>query len=179
MAGTLLPKKGKPILVLPDSIIGIVTVSTNEKIKPTTGFIFTKPVVQGQTNLPKNNSSNSSSNQTPFNNTTSSYTINSKKSTVQLSSTPGQIIPVDTLNLTYESPQGPLKYEEPPANSNTSATKTDSVIEYVSSLIYGPPPSTSVSNLRSPKILGLYKPSLNEPILLVPIALEDIEGNQL
>ncbi len=177
--GTLLPKKGKSIIVLPNSVMGLDDIKqTDTKVANTKGFIFNKPVVQGQNNNQQKAVVNQ---QSPFTEPTEIMVADARNPGVQLSSTPGQIIPTiptSSTKKTNTTANEPLKYEEPTAASNTVKINTDVNTENLSSLVYGPPPTIVATNLKSPKIVGLYKPSLGQPIILVPIAPEDLESSQ-
>lgn len=177
VTGTLLPKNGKPITILPNSVTGLDAIKqTDTKVASTKGFIFNKPVVQGQNN---NQQKVVVNHQSPFTELTESTVVDARNPGVQLSSTPGQIIPKQPVSSTKKTNTNePLKYEEPSAESNIVKAKVETRNENSSSLIYSAPPTIVATNLKSPKIIGLYKPSLGQPIILVPIAPEDLEGDK-
>ena len=180
ITGTLLPKNGKAITILPNSVTALVIVKQIDTKKASTkGFIFNKPVVQGQNN---NQQKVVVPHQSPFTEPTESPIADARNPVVQLSSTPGQIIPTPLTSSTKKmniNTNEPLKYEEPSVvASNTINVNVEKSNENISSLIYTVPSTIIATNLKSPKIIGLYKSSIGQPIILVPIAPENIEGEK-
>lgn len=202
ITGTLLPKKGSSIEYLPKAskvqqdTIGIVKtpvaavekhpVKTKSAVPKTRipfdskGFVFKMPVVQGQKNgsLPAQE------------NTQLANTIDSVKTFVNVSQ------PISVQKLTPTTADGPLKYEEPPTNQSSKPSADLKSTTQLEPLVYGPPPSNNndinkqngtgnytdaskATSLRSPTFIGEYKPSLKQPILLVPVAADQLENGVL
>ncbi|MBC7650646.1 MAG: hypothetical protein H7101_02730, partial [Deinococcales bacterium] len=176
ITGTLLPKKGNAIVYLPNAVTGIDTIyiendiiSTNSKF-----FIFKKPVVQsakiGSTYQPHDYQSQ--------------FSIDSLKNLANKIQSPvivNKALPELPFRKIYAANE-PLVYEAPPTNSINVKAKA---IEQLQPLVYGPPPTVTKqieaatttkksTNLQSPQFKGEYKPTLNQPILMVPVSQDQI-----
>ncbi len=207
ITGTLLAKPNKSITVLPNKIIGMDVAEPQKKeddvIQPTRGFVFNKPVIQSNTGAASSNSQ-PVSNQQPAKNEqanaakrqSSTFNAEAGKSTtlaagttylpkpsVQVSSTPGQLIPESNSSSNYKSPfSGILKYEEPPVKKAEPAkqTGTTSIVntkepEVSYGLVYGPPP-VPANGLKSPTIQGMYKAEPKKAITLLPVPASELEA---
>ncbi len=203
ITGTLLPKNGASVVYLPKAanskdsskknidtvpVIKPLTLkSPAKKLKATKtpfdnkGFKFQMPVVQGQ-------KANDGQPETVVPNIAKVPVETTKPLSPVLQNTKNT--PLNTAN-------APLKYEEPPINStniNANINKNDETSPQLKPLVYSAPPSengstnnqstntnedANASALKSPIFKGEYKATIKQPILLVPVAANQLENGML